>query len=151
MTPTLFGRLQSRFFLLLFVGLPWTLIISPFLPGFDGAGLTDIYFKATFRLLALVCVLGLVIWEPIYHYLQQFRWEKDWPSLFALLLGIPEGILAWLLSGLVLEGDGGAPAKVFVPMFVTVWILVWLMAIGPIKVFLIRYRFRGGKFIGKWG
>ena len=150
MTPTLIGRLQSRFFLLLIVGVPWTLLISPVLPGLDGAGVGDRYAKITFRILGLVCLLGLVVWEPIYHYLQQYRWEKDWPSLFTLLLGIPEGILAWLLSDFVLPGSGRAPAKTFLPMFITLWILVWLMAIGPIKVFLIRYRFRGGRFVGKW-
>ena len=28
----------------------------------------------------------------VYHLLQQFRWEKDWPTLFALLVGVPEGL-----------------------------------------------------------
>ena len=150
MTPTIIGRLQSRFFLLLFVGVPWTLIITPFLPRAEGSSLGDLYTKGTFRVLGLVLVLGLFIWEPIYHLLQQFRWEKDWPTLFALLVGIPEGVLAWLLSDLVLPGSGRVTGGVFIPMFVTLWILVWLMAIGPIKIFLLRYRFRGGKFVGGW-
>ena len=33
MIPTFTGRLQTRVFLVLFVALPWTLIVTPFLPG----------------------------------------------------------------------------------------------------------------------
>ena len=43
MTPTHLGRLQTRIFLVLFVGLPWTLLVSPFLPGpRDGKGFSGV-------------------------------------------------------------------------------------------------------------
>ena len=32
MIPTLSGRIQTRIWLILFIGIPWTLIITPFLP-----------------------------------------------------------------------------------------------------------------------
>ena len=31
MTPTLSGRIQTRILMALFIGVPWTLIITPFL------------------------------------------------------------------------------------------------------------------------
>ena len=37
-------------------------------------------------------------WEFVYHFLQQFRWEKDWPSLFGLVTGVNEGALVWVLA-----------------------------------------------------
>lgn len=145
MTPTLIGRIQSRIILILLVGIPWTLLASPFLPGIpDGVPTSEVY-KITFRALAIVIVVGVVIWEPIYHFLQQFRWEKDWPTLFALLVVIPEAATTkFVLNRLV---DGTPPLSSFLWHFIPLWIFVWAMAIGPIKVFLIRYRFGGGRFI----
>ena len=64
MTPTLVGRLQSRFFLLLFVGVPYTFLWSFIIPG-HAPNVTDTW-KLTFRALAIVCIAGLVIWEPIF-------------------------------------------------------------------------------------
>ena len=56
----------------------------------------------TYLILATVLVLG-IIWELIYHVIQQFRWEKDWPTLFGLITAINEGALVWLLfdNGLI--------------------------------------------------
>ena len=50
----------------------------------------------TYIILATVLVLG-IIWELIYHVIQQFRWEKDWPTMFGLITAINEGALVWLL------------------------------------------------------
>ena len=40
-------------------------------------------YKTTFSVLLVVMALG-VLWEFVYHFLQQFRWEKDWPTMFGL-------------------------------------------------------------------
>ena len=93
MVPTLNGRIQTRIFLLAVVGGLITLIIVPLLPG--SAPLGDKYRNA-FLVLLSVAVLG-VLWELLYHFLMQWRWEKDWPTLFGLLEGIPEGALIWAL------------------------------------------------------
>jgi hypothetical protein len=45
-------------------------------------------FCVAFLVLLAVAVLG-VVWELIYHFLMQFRWEKDWPTLFGLLTLVP--------------------------------------------------------------
>lgn len=140
MTPSLAGRIQTRLLLLGTVGVVWTLIIGPFLPA-DGE-LGDVYGMA-FRALAATALLGAVIWEPLYHLLQQLRWEKDWPTVLGLVTGIPEGLLVWAL----VFGDGmsGVTSTTFWLHFGTTWVLVWAAANGPLQVVLIRWRYRGGR------
>jgi len=74
----------------------------------------------------------------------QFRWEKDWPSMFGLLTLVPEGVLVWVLLpriGLT------PPLLAFAIHFVTVWLCVWLFANGPMRVPFLRWRFRGGRLV----
>lgn len=145
MVPTLNGRIQTRIFLLAVVGGLITLIIVPVLPG--SAPLGDKYRNA-FLVLLSVAVIG-VLWECLYHLLMQWRWEKDWPTLFGLVEGIPEGVLIW-----VLLGAGAIPGIVgkvsgadFLIQFILVWLGVWLAANGPMRVPFIRWRFRGGRLV----
>lgn len=152
MTPTLLGRIETRIFIVLFVGVPWTLLIAPLLPtgspadGVSASRISDLY-KVTFTSLALVALLGVVLWEPLYHLLQQFRWEKDWPAMFILLEGINEGIVVyWVLRSIVTtETPVGTAA--FMIHFSTTWILLFLFVHGPIRVPFLRWRFRGGRII----
>jgi hypothetical protein len=122
------------------VGSVVTALITPVLP-VDGP-LSDRY-RTTFVVLSAVTVLGIG-WELIYHFLMQFRWEKDWPSMFGLLTVIPEGVLLWVLLSL-----GALPAAppmgAFAIHFAAVWLCVWLFASGPMRVPFIRWRFRGGR------
>ena len=136
MLPTLIGRIQTRVFLLVVVGGFWTLLLTPFL----GAG--------TFLVLIAVLVLG-VGWELLYHFIQQFRWEKDWPTFFGLVTAINEGLLLWLLlsAGAVPGLPSGVPGGVFLVQFVTTWLIVWLVANGPMRVPFVHWRFRGGRLI----
>src|SRR5947208_12671621 len=92
MVPTLVGRIQTRIFLLVVIGGLWTLVIGPFLP-VAGATVGDKY-ETAYKVLGVVLLLGIG-WELIYHFLQQFRWEKDWPAFFGFWEAIPEGLLAW--------------------------------------------------------
>lgn len=145
MTPTFIGRIQTRLFLLLVVGLPWTIVATPFLPRHLGVGSIGGLYATTLTAWFLVGVLGCVLWEPLYHLGQQFRWEKDWPSLFALVTVIPEAVLLWW----VLPAYDNSPASgwTFVFHITSTWVLMWLAVIGPIRVVFIRYRFRGGRII----
>jgi hypothetical protein len=96
--------------------------------------------------LLTVLILG-VIWEFVYHGLQQFRWEKDWPTLFGLLTMINEGIVVWLfIKGGLVPGVGDVPLAAFGIQFITTWLVVWLVANGPVQIFFSRWRFRGGRF-----
>lgn len=143
MVPTLNGRIQTRIVLTAIIGGLWTLLITPILP--TGVPLGQSY-KITFIILLAVIVLG-VVWELIYHGLQQFRWEKDWPTLFGLLLGIPEGLLIWfLIKGGLVPGIDAVPGSAFIIDFLTTWIVIWAFANGPMRIFSIRWRFRGGRF-----
>ncbi len=157
MTPTLSGRLQTRIFLVLVIGVPWTLIITPFLPGSAAASELGLFefakkvYPVTFTALGVVLVLGFVLWEPVYHMLQQLRWERDWPSMFFLLLLIPEAALAWfVLRALEPKGAGNTTFATFAVHISTAWVLMWLFIQGPIRVILPRYRFRGGRIFGGW-
>jgi hypothetical protein len=143
--PTLWGRLQTRVFLLATVGSLVTALITPILP-VDGT-LPERY-RTTFLVLAAVAVLGIG-WEFVYHLLMQFRWEKDWPSMFGLLTMVPEGLLLWgLLSlGVVPLLPSPPPPAAFAVHFGTVWLCVWLVANGPMRVPFIRWRFRGGRLV----
>ena len=146
MVPTLIGRIQTRLFLLATVGVIVTLLIVPILPGLTGP-LGDNY-RTAFLVLASVAVLG-VVWELIYHFLMQFRWEKDWPTGFGLLTLVPEGLLLFFLirSGVIEVIDEDLPAAAFWTHFIVVWVVVWLVANGPMRIPFIRWRFRGGRVL----
>ena len=143
MVPTLYGRIQTRIVLTIVVGGLWTLIITPFLPTGEPLGPS---YRMTFAILLTVLVLGIV-WEFIYHGLQQFRWEKDWPTFFGLLTGINEGLLVWiLLKAGAIPGVGDVPLSVFLIQFITTWLVIFLVVNGPVQIFFSRWRFRGGRF-----
>ncbi len=145
MVPTLFGRIQTRIFMLAVVGSIVTLLVTPVLP-VDGP--LDERYRTTFIVLVAVAVLG-VLWEFLYHLLMQFRWEKDWPSLFGLLTVVPEGALVWALLwyGLIPTLPVAPPFAAFAIHFVAVWLSVWLVANGPMRVPFLRWRFRGGRLL----
>ncbi len=147
MTPTLFGRIQTRLFLVVTVGVVWTLLIGPLLVTLvDGADLGDVY-RLAFGALVLVAVVGIG-WELLYHALQQFRWEKDWPTLFGLVTGLPEAIVVYLLLRQDLPWSlGSVPVDAFTVHFASTWIVIWLTANGPMRVVFLRWRFRGGRLL----
>lgn len=138
MTPTLLGRLQTRILVTAIVGGLWTLIVTPVLP--SGAGGM---FGMTFRLLGLVILLGSG-WELVYHGIQQFRWEKDWPTGFGLVTALNEGFALWWFAA---AWGPSVPGPAFAVHFATTWIVVWAVVNGPVRVVAPRWRFRGGRFI----
>jgi hypothetical protein len=145
MLPTIFGRIQTRLFLMAVIGGPVTALITLVLPL---SGPFDKRYQATFIVLAAVTVIGIG-WELIYHLLMQWRWEKDWPTLFGLLTLVPEGILVGALAkeDLLPGLPGPVPVGAFVIQFLTVWVAVWLVANGPMRVPFIRWRFNGGRLV----
>jgi hypothetical protein len=132
MVPILLGRIQTRLFLLATVGAAVTALVTPVLPGVHSP------YRTTFTILAAVGVLGIG-WELLYHLLMQFRWEKDWPSMFGLLTAVPEGVVVWWAFR--------PPPAAFLLHFGAVWLAVWLAANGPMRVPFLRWRFRGGRLI----
>ena len=147
MSPTLFGRIQTRIFLALFVGVPLAFVLGVLLPrSAPDATLGDM-FQVFLAAILIVAVVGIA-WELVYHGLQQFRWEKDWPTLFGLITGIPEGIVVYLLLNAGVPWDlGPVPLKTFLPMFFIVWMCIWLIANGPLQIVLLRWRYQGGRVL----
>ncbi len=145
MVPTLFGRIQTRVVLLAVIGGLVTAIIAPALPV---PASVAVKYQDAYVVLAAVAVLGIG-WECLYHFLMQWRWEKDWPTLFGLVTLVPEGLLIWLL--LQVGAIPGVVGKLTVPAFaidfLLVWLSVWLVANGPMRVPFIRWRFRGGRLV----
>lgn len=159
MLPTLGGRIQSRIFFTAIIGGFWTFIVALIIPAhLDGATVpTHIRFQDAFVILLWTGLLGIV-WECIYHFLMQWRWEKDWPTFFGFITIINEGLVVYFL------GDNGylpwifgwnyspkpahlIPVVFFIVQFVVVWLAVWIWVNGPMRVFNIHWRFFGGRLI----
>ncbi len=151
MLPTLLGRIQTRIFATLVIGGLWSLFLALWLPGVSSHSYGD-KFKALFGLLMVLTVLGIG-WEVLYHGLMQFRWEKDWPTLFGLVTAVNEGLLVhWVAVKETVnigwaERASGIPRSTFIWAFVTTWIVVWLWVNGPMRIFTVHWRFRGGRLI----
>ncbi|GAA2203775.1 hypothetical protein GCM10009850_000090 [Nonomuraea monospora] len=139
MIPTLAGRLQTRLFVLATVGVVLTALLALVLP---------MSFGDAFLVLLAVAVVGAG-WELLYHLLMQFRWDKDWPTLFGLLTAVPEGLVMWLLldAGLVPGVGGPVSFWAFCVMFGVVWLGQWLFVNGPMRVLFVQWRLRGGRLL----
>jgi hypothetical protein len=150
MTLTLAGRLQTRAFLILIVGLPWTCIITPVLAAISHTEMLAAY-RLTLPALALMALLGAV-WECVYHVPQQVRWDRDWPSSFALLTVLNEAAALWLAlapfgTAIGVSGLTRPPLFPFALHIGTTWVLIWLVAQGPLRTLLPRWRFQGGRIL----
>ena len=145
MVPTLAGRIQTRVFMLATVGVIVTGLLTPLLPIPGGLGSA---YKMTYLILAAVLVVGIA-WELLYHLLMQWRWEKDWPSLFGLATAVPEGVVTWLLlAAHAVPGlSKTPPLSAYLIDFIVVWVFVWLVGQGPMRIPFIRWRFHGGRLI----
>jgi hypothetical protein len=140
------GRWQTRTFLLAYLGLPITFIFC------------FLYDDFTTPLILLECVWLLGgLWDVLYHFLQRWRWDRDWPPLFFALGGLAEGVLLWglvkatflwqALGLLTIPGvDPGLTLTQFSAHYVTVWLVTFLVMLGPLKVLFLKWRFRGGQF-----
>ncbi|MBA3338247.1 MAG: hypothetical protein H0T54_00555 [Geodermatophilaceae bacterium] len=145
MTYSLAGRIQTRVLIYTVLGGIWTALVTPVLPTRLLLGAS---YEMAFTVLGLLVGLG-GFWELVYHLLQQFRWDKDWPSIFSLLAGVPEGALLWLLLRThSWFWDVPVTARAFWLLFISTWLVIWAVLSGPIRVLLVRRRWRGGRLFG---
>ncbi|WP_378729553.1 hypothetical protein [Nocardia brasiliensis] len=147
MLPTLNGRIQTRVLALSVIGCFVALIITPLLPT-GSLGLGQAY-RVTLSVLLGTVLVG-VLWELLYHFLQQFRWEKDWPTLFGFLTMVNEGALMWVLvrhTTIVLPESLRPSLVAFLIQFILTWLVFWLIVNGPMRVVFHRWRFQGGRFV----
>ena len=135
MTPTLFGRWQSRFFLLGTIGLAVTLVFA-------------LLFRTMAPIIILVLVFGFgLIWDVLYSLVQKRRWDHDWPPLLQLAAGIVEGIFIFgLLYGLNLS-NVLPPAVLFWLHYSLVWLATFLASQSLMRLYFPRWRYRGGQWL----
>ncbi|WP_088239634.1 hypothetical protein [Calothrix rhizosoleniae] len=146
MTPTLFGRWQTRLLLLATVGV---LVTLPFAMGLIGSGESPAYFC----ILGYIAIFGLG-WDFVYDKIQKYRWDRDWPAAYQLFAGIWEMIFVWC----------GLKIFVFLPLpipkelliwgdfslhYLTVWLVVFIASQSLMRILFVRWRFFGGEWLGK--
>jgi hypothetical protein len=143
MTPTLIGRWQTRILLLTLVGFPITL---PFTVGIVGPGASPV-----FSLILLYVILFGFLWDVMYDFWQQFRWDRDWPGVLQLLAGIGEAVfLGIILKSIPVPGlvPEDISLKWFAIHYSCVWLGVYLASQSLTRIVFPRWRFRGGKWLG---
>lgn len=136
MTPTLLGRWQIRIFLLPTVGLVISLIVS-------------LVLQSTVPLFALLYVLlfGLV-WDVLYQFITLYRWDRDWPTSFQVAAGVIEGALIWglMLTGKLPGIPQSPPFIVFLIQYGIIWLSIFLLVQGPLRVIWLKWRYQGGQW-----
>lgn len=141
MTPTLFGRWQTRLLLLATVGV---LVTLPFSLGIIGPGSDAIFFW----ILGYVVLFGLA-WDIAYNYLQKLRWDRDWPGALQLLAGIWEAL--FVLCGVKLFGlpnvKRSLPVFWFFIHYSLVWLSVYIASQSLMRILFPRWRFKGGQWL----
>ena len=144
MTPTLFGRWQTRLLLLATVGV---LVSLPFPLGLIGSGANIVYFF----ILAYVAIFGLG-WDVVYNYLQKSRWDRDWPAAYQFFAGIWEMI--FVFCGVKIFGFLPIPIPkeelsigAFLLHYSVVWLAVFMSSQSLMRIIFPRWRFRGGQWL----
>ena len=138
MTPTLFGRWQTRLFLLATIGV---LITLPFSLGIIEPDFGTGYFLV----LGYIALFGC-LWDLVYNYLQKFRWDRDWPGVLQLLAGIWEAIfLASCVNFFGLPGLPQLNLLWFGLHYSLVWLSVYIASQTMMRVLFPLWRFRGGQ------
>lgn len=137
MTPTLLGRWENRLFLMGIVGAIVSLLY----------GLLYHDLKTPFIVLGYVVLFGFG-WDALYQGILAFRWDHDWPTIFQVLAGIVEGAFVWSMIHYVgLPGvDRSFPFIKFLPHYGTIWLCVFTIGQGPIRILLPRWRYLGGEW-----
>ncbi|HEY9849180.1 MAG TPA: hypothetical protein V6D28_06960 [Leptolyngbyaceae cyanobacterium] len=144
MNPTLLGRWQTRLLLFSTVGIAITL---PFALGIIGPFASQTYFW----ILAYLAIFGLG-WDILYNYLQQFRWDRDWPAVYQLIAGIWEGIFFWLILTVIPLPLPGIEKEFvdigwFMRHYGLVWLGIFVVSQTIMRILFPRWRFRGGQWL----
>lgn len=162
MTPTLFGRWHTRILLFVFLGLSITLIFALLQVWVRNLSITQLPIEP-FQVISLIFLVGLIL-DPLYIFLQSFRWDRDWPFAFQFVSMIFEFLIVIgiiyldfipFLRGLynfVYVAPSG-----FFNNSTNIWdvcfhfgMVFWpsfIALLGFVQIFAIRWRFKGGE----WG
>lgn len=144
MTPTLFGRWQTRLLLLFTVGV---LVSIPFAMGLIASSPGIVYFW----ILVYVAIFGLG-WDVLYDKIQKYRWDRDWPAVYQFFAGIWE--MVFVFCGVKLLGFLPIPIPkeelspgVFFLHYSFVWLAVFIVSQSLMRIVFVRWRFRGGQWL----
>jgi len=149
MIPTLSGRIQSRLFLFVMLGLPITALFAYL---YSGMAWNPVVAETLLLFLATITGVGLIL-DVVYIGLQKLRWDRDWPFAYQFFFSIVEfgivlalaavGLIPWLPEPVFGTLSGQMMAAMH---FTSVFIPSFLALLGPISVFFIRWRFKAGQF-----
>ena len=152
MTPTLFGRWQTRLLLYVFIGLPVTFLFALYQSAWQWPPLyTQSVFYYPFLFLTLILVLGLIL-DVLYIQIQRFHWDQDWPFAYQFFFSIVEFFAVFYLMdygvfdyAYPLFRDGTIPFRTAACHFSFVFVPSFLALLGAVQIFLVRWRFKGGE------
>lgn len=149
MLPTFRGRYETRLFLTLFIGVPVTLIYAFFI---GGLGFNAQLVWALLGVLLALFIVGAIL-DPLYIVIQWLRWDRDWPFAYQFFFTIIEfGIVIALASIGWIPWLNEADFQQSVVIRVAIWHFFWvflvsfLLLLGPLGVFFVRWRYKGGEF-----
>ena len=145
MTPILFGRWQTRIFLLATVGI---LVSLPFALGVWSPPPRGEFHSEFFWVVFYVGLFGIG-WDILYNFLQQYMWDRDWPGVFQFFGAIAEGIFLGVLIKFI-----GLPfltqtldLRWFIIHYTLVSVIAYLLAWVVMRLLFPRWRFRGGQWL----
>lgn len=158
MTPTLFGRWQSRIFLLGTYGLLVTFFFGWWFSDSDlsFALPTRSVLEVLSDYQTVLSVLGYVLlfgffWDMLYNFMQRFRWDSDWPPTYQFGAAVVEAIFLYVLLfpplELPLPGVGRLSPLQFLAHYWTVWIVIFLLSQSAMRIWFPRWRYNGGEIV----
>jgi hypothetical protein len=142
MTPTLFGRWQTRILLLETVGFAITLLFCSGILG-PKSGLAPFWY------LQYIVLFGIG-WDILYHVLLQWRWDHDWPAALQWLAAIWEWFFLVLIFGVAhirLPGTEEFFLGWFTLHYGLVWISIFAISQSLMRLVFPQWRFRGGQWL----
>ncbi|MBV5260076.1 hypothetical protein FLX56_16810 [Synechococcus moorigangaii CMS01] len=144
MTPTLLGRWQTRLFLMGTIG---GLITLCFAEGLWANPTGPTYWAV----LGYITAFGLG-WDCVYIYLQNYRWDQDWPAILQWLAAIWEGLFFLLLRAglrnffsLDLPGATDLNLVWFLVHYGSVWFGIFIASQSIMRLLFPLWRFHGGR------
>lgn len=159
MTPTLFGRWQTRIFLLATYGLLVTFFFGWWFSDYElslawpTASVLDVLreFQTVLSVLGYVLLFGL-FWDMLYNFMQRFRWDSDWPPTYQFGAAVVEVIFLWIIlfpleSYIPVPGVGALSLTGFLAHYWTVWIVIFLLSQSAMRIWFPRWRYNGGEIV----
>ena len=136
MTPVLAGRLQIRSLLIIIVAIPYTFLLSLLL---------SVPAWALWIALLLAILFGYFM-DVVCNFLQQKRWDGDWPPLLFLIAGIIEFVLLFESMKLLLP-EGLFRGEIIALHYWVMWLISYLFIQHMFHPFRPLYKYSGGRVL----